>query len=99
MSLLDRLIKIICSNVPIKKSEKWITNFRDATKVGWGGHGNSICVTCQKRMPICWDTTCFTCDDTSCYTHSVAVEGHWYCVKHDPSSELEFRQSFPPYHG
>lgn len=87
----------------------WITNYRDKALIisarvsardiiieSYNNEkGGAICTTCKKQMPRCWDTVCYTCGDTSCYAHSTAIEGRWYCPKCDPSLELEFRQSFP----
>lgn len=43
--------------------------------------GHSVCVTCGKDMPICWDTVCFICGDTSCYDCSYENNYLWYCPK------------------
>jgi len=74
----------------------WITNFRDATlsehKTMQGSpmhHGNSICVTCGKKMPRCWDTVCVDCGDTSCYECSFSTKEHWYCAKCAAKSPLK----------
>ena len=65
---------------------KWIKNvlhseavMQDGRMVGRQGH--SICVTCGKRMPVCWDTACYYCGDTSCYDHSIERDGKWLCLK------------------
>lgn len=70
----------------------YITNVRDATILRAFGEfgappteahvGNSICTTCGKLMPTCWDTVCAVCGDTSCYDHSGLVEGRWRCRRH-----------------
>lgn len=69
---------------------KWITNIRDAIPVPMkditgapftGYTGSSICTTCKKEMPVCWDTVCAGCGDTSCYEHSETVDRKWYCPK------------------
>jgi len=49
-----------------------------------GARGHSICVTCEKPMPKCWDTVCHVCGDTSCYAHSYRDDKYWYCEKHKP---------------
>ncbi len=43
--------------------------------------GHSVCNTCGKDMPICWDTVCWGCRDTSCYEHSHTANGYWFCEK------------------
>ena len=84
----------------------WITNYRDSAllidpdgRFYQNTNGGSICTTCGKHMHNGWNVVCYTCGDTSCYEHSVAVEGGWYCIKHDPSLELEFRQTIPGWRG
>jgi len=47
--------------------------------------GHSVCVTCCKDMPICWDTVCCVCGDTSCYGCSYSDDKYWYCKKHNPN--------------
>lgn len=76
---------------PDPNSGPWITNVKNATAyqrtnafngkplITYGG--NAICVTCGKKMPGCWDTVCAICGDNSCYDHSTAIDGHWYCEK------------------
>lgn len=46
--------------------------------------GHSVCNTCGKDMPRCWDTICSKCLGAFCYLHSAAVMGNWYCAKHAP---------------
>ena len=75
----------------------WITNYRDVDKMN--DSGGAICIECRKLMHRVWNTVCYTCGDTSCYEHSIAVEGRWYCIKDDPSLELEFRQTIPGWCG
>ncbi len=73
---------------------KWITHIRDADFVvfknaapspnpEWcvGGKGSSICQSCGKEMPVCWDTVCAHCGGTFCYDCSVGVDGHWFCKR------------------
>ena len=75
-------------------SHRWRTNVRDhipvrmvncapghVGEIFYGGSGSSICVTCQKKMPGCWDTVCYGCGDTSCYDHSTAIDKKWFCAK------------------
>jgi hypothetical protein len=83
-----------------------ITNVRDAVQIGVCSDGvspvlagASICCTCKKEMPKCWDTVCYGCGDTSCYQHSWITEppgivggyrvkdaptNYWYCEKCRP---------------
>jgi hypothetical protein len=46
------------------------------------GHGHSVCNTCLKDMPNCWDTVCYSCGRTQCYDHSYVSDGHWFCSRH-----------------
>lgn len=64
------------------KDKHWITNFKDATKIGNAYWGDSLCVTCGKEMSKCWDTVCAECGDTSCYEHSYQDGRNWMCEKH-----------------
>lgn len=79
------------------------TNFRDHIpvrmvncapghegEVFFGGRGDSVCVTCSKKMPKCWDTVCAKCWDTSCYDHSFAIDGKWLCVKCAPVGAIPY---------
>jgi len=45
------------------------------------GDGHSICNTCGKDMPKCWDIVCSVCNRTFCYDCAVSMEGdpYWYC--------------------
>lgn len=67
--------------------KRWITNVKDSKQGGeliGGGHarcGDSLCVTCRKQMPRCWDTVCSICGDTSCYSHSHSDGTSWFCEK------------------
>lgn len=45
-----------------------------------GGY-HSACNICEMDMPNVWDTVCFGCRGTHCYTHSHSFKGHWYCSK------------------
>ena len=68
----------------MNEPEKWITNYKDHThraEVPDGGHDNSICTTCGKKMSFCWDTVCYGCGDTSCYECSKSDDNHWWCPK------------------
>jgi len=43
-------------------------------------HGHSVCGTCGKDMPHCWDTVCAGCGMTFCYDHSFIKNGNlWTC--------------------
>lgn len=42
--------------------------------------GHSVCNTCRKDMPICWEVVCKTCNRTFCYEHAVLIEGYWCCL-------------------
>jgi len=44
--------------------------------------GDSVCVSCGKDMPGCWDTVCSVCGDTSCYNCSYSDDHFWYFKKH-----------------
>lgn len=96
MNVIQRLIHYMQKTQP---PDLWITNYNDRRflPVGeiWMGAYGACCISCGKKMSRIWETVCYACGDTSCYDHSIAVEGHWYCLKDDPSAELEFRQSFP----
>jgi len=46
--------------------------------------GHSVCVTCGKDMPVCWDTVCYKCRNTSCYNCSTSSKNFWYCKKCKP---------------
>lgn len=65
--------------------EVFITNIREGTRTVkiTSGHEvinqSAICCTCAKRMPGCWDTVCADCGNTSCYEHSQAIDGYWFC--------------------
>ena len=63
-----------------KDNQKRITNL-DLKKDKSIRNGHSVCVTCRKDMPICWDTVCFKCGDTSCYDCSYSDKKHWFCKK------------------
>jgi hypothetical protein len=62
-----------------KDNEGRITNLAKADQVQ---KGHSVCVSCGKDMPICWDTVCFKCGDTSCYACSDCDREYWFCKKH-----------------
>ena len=49
----------------------------------YGGH--SVCVSCGKDMPGCWDTVCSVCGNTSCYDCSHSDTANWFCKKHNPT--------------
>jgi len=40
---------------------------------------HSVCNTCGKDMPICWDIVCKVCSRTFCYEHAVDIDNYWYC--------------------
>ncbi len=42
-------------------------------------YGHSVCNSCGKDMPVCWDTVCLSCHHTFCYDCSVTVGNRWYC--------------------
>lgn len=63
-----------------------ITNVRDAVLNGpmsaeCRPENTSKCVTCGKIMSGIWNTVCHGCGDTSCYDHSFARDGKWFCDK------------------
>lgn len=54
--------------------------------------GHSVCNTCGKDMPTCWDTVCHICGDTSCYDCSYIISEYWYCEKHIYGVKLWLRK-------
>ena len=56
--------------------------------------GHSVCNTCKKDMPYCWDVVCKECGGTFCYSCSVAIDPnyskihYWYCLKCAPVGRL-----------
>lgn len=86
---------------------KWITHIRhahgevvqnanptsrDRFFVSYPARDNdSICQGCGKELPLIWETICAHCGSTFCYNCSIALDGHWFCLKHrsnGPSEEL-----------
>jgi hypothetical protein len=41
--------------------------------------GHSVCNSCGKDMPGCWDVVCYSCNKTFCYKCSIIISGYWYC--------------------
>jgi hypothetical protein len=54
-----------------------------------GGH--SACNECGEDMPRCWDTVCYKCLKTFCYTHSYVVGGYWFCYSCRKSLGTDFQ--------
>ena len=44
------------------------------------GDCHSVCNSCKKDMPICWDVVCCNCKRTFCYECSRAIKKKWYCL-------------------
>lgn len=42
--------------------------------------GHSVCGTCSKDMPICWDVVCYGCNRTFCYDCVESKCGYWLCL-------------------
>jgi len=42
--------------------------------------GHSVCNTCGKDMPICWEVVCRFCNKTFCCDHAVLIGNQWSCL-------------------
>ena len=62
-----------------------ITNIKKSSTIQ---KGHSVCVSCGKDMPICWDTVCYKCGDTSCYECSTNINNKWYCKNYFKMEKL-----------
>lgn len=56
-------------------------------------NGHSVCSSCGKDMPGCWDTVCYSCNKTLCYKCSIDISGFWYCKK-GPHSKFQLLTRF-----
>ena len=56
----------------------WISG-DETPEPGKGLHGHSVCNSCGKDMPRCWDVVCSKCNKTFCYGCSIDFNGYWYC--------------------
>lgn len=43
--------------------------------------GHSVCGTCGKDMPGCWDVVCKGCNRTFCYNHADTRNERWFCLE------------------
>ena len=43
--------------------------------------GHSVCNSCGKDMPVCWDVVCNSCKKTLCYNCSIVEFCFWQCKK------------------
>ena len=41
--------------------------------------GHSVCNSCWKDMPRCWDVICKICRGTFCYGCAIEYGDYWYC--------------------
>jgi hypothetical protein len=80
----------------------WITNTKQAVFDARGGapacaENSSLCVTCGKEMPWCWNTSCRGCGATSCYQHSLLLSNgkaeYWFCPKCNGYVQYRFPRS------
>lgn len=46
--------------------------------------GHSVCNSCGKDMPRCWDVVCAKCNGTFCYDCARSKGGYWFCLKCRP---------------